>query len=202
MLDDGSDTRSTVTPPSPAWRPISQRGQPIHLGAVREGALAGGDVLALAAPGLERGGLQRAAIRERQRPRQRARCVHQRQVLGRCFVRLAAGKERDARHRRRHRGLEAASSVFSATSAALACFAHFCPAMTMFGFSTMPSSVDARVIELAEHRAQRPLGHLVAAVDGVGRMIAVHQHLGLDDGHDVRLPGTAPRSARARARWP
>ena len=44
---------------------------------------------------------------------------------------------------------------------------------------------DARVVELAEHRALRPLGDLVAALDGVAGVRAVHQHLRLDDRHDA-----------------
>ena len=52
--------------------PFAERRGAVHLGAVGEGALAGGDVLALAAPGLQRGRLQGAAVGERQLPRQRA----------------------------------------------------------------------------------------------------------------------------------
>ena len=47
--------------------------------------------------------------------------------------------------------------------------------------------VDARVVQLAEHRTQRPFGDAGALVDIVRRMLAIHQHLGLDDGNDMRF---------------
>jgi fructose-1,6-bisphosphatase/sedoheptulose 1,7-bisphosphatase-like protein len=49
----------------------------------------------VAAPGLQRRRLQRAAVRERQLPRMRAAGVHRVQVRGRVLVRLAAREEDD-----------------------------------------------------------------------------------------------------------
>ncbi len=62
------------------------------------------DVLRLAGPRLERGRLERAAVRERQLPRMRPERVHRVQVRGRVLVGLAAGEEHDPRHRRPGRG--------------------------------------------------------------------------------------------------
>ena len=75
-------------------------------------------------------------------------------------------------------------SVQSATSSALAWVAQPLPEMTMFGFSRIPSQVDALVVELVEDLVQRPLGRPVARLDVV---VGVHQHLGLDDRHDPLL---------------
>ena len=44
--------------------------------------------------------------------------------------------------------------------------------------------MDVLGVELGEHRAKRPPCHVVAGLD---RVVAVHQHLGLDDRHDARL---------------
>src|SRR5712671_4918723 len=50
--------------------PLALRGKAVHVGAVVEGLLRGGDVAGLAAPGLQRRILQRARVREGKRPRQ------------------------------------------------------------------------------------------------------------------------------------
>ena len=62
----------------------------------------------------------------------------------------------------------------------------------MFGFSSMPSSDDPLLVQLAEDLVQRLRRHVVAALD---RVVAVHQHLGLDDRHEAGLLARAPRSA-------
>src|SRR5262249_56751303 len=49
--------------------PLPEAGEPVHHGAVGEGALRRGDVLALPGPGLLRRRLQRAAIADRDSPR-------------------------------------------------------------------------------------------------------------------------------------
>src|SRR6266700_6769910 len=79
--------------------PLSKRGEPVHHGAMGEGALRSGDVLGFARPGLLRRRLQRAAIAEAEPPGQAAELVHGVEVGGRLFVRLVAGEEGDARHR-------------------------------------------------------------------------------------------------------
>ena len=59
-----------VTPPSSPNPPSTGRGgEAVHPGAVDEGALGGGDVLALAGPRLLRRGLQGAAVGEGERAR-------------------------------------------------------------------------------------------------------------------------------------
>ena len=57
--------------------------------------------------------------------------------------------------------------------------------------------VDALVAQLGEDRVQRPRGDVERALD---RVVAVHQHLGLDDRHEPGLLARARRSGRARAR--
>src|ERR1044072_5210300 len=86
--------------------PLAEGRKPVHPGTVREGALRRRDVLGLAAPGLLRRRLQRAAIRGGELPGQRPELVHGVEVGGRLLVGLAAGEERDAGNRGRHGGLE------------------------------------------------------------------------------------------------
>ena len=75
-------------------------------------------------------------------------------------------------------------TVASATCAAVACFAHFLPAMTMFGFSTMPSR---------RTRCRNSASNTLSSVASVTssqrsmRVVAVHQHFGLDDRDDRGL---------------
>src|ERR1700680_4784832 len=56
--------------------PLPARGEPVHHGAVGEGALGRGDVLGLAGPGLLRRRLQGSAVTEGQSPGQAADTVH------------------------------------------------------------------------------------------------------------------------------
>ena len=65
----------------------------------------------------------------------------------------------------------------------------------MFGLSSIPSSATLLVVELVEDRVQRVLGHVVAALD---RVVAVHQHLGLDDRHE---PGLLAERGVAASAW-
>ena len=69
-------------------------------------------------------------------------------------------------------------TVASATSCTLACSGQALPGRTMFGLSSMPSGRTRCRRSAANTRGQRRGGHLVAALD---RVVAVHQHLGLDD---------------------
>ncbi len=52
----------------------------------------------------------------------------------------------------------------------------------MLGFKIMPSKQHPLTVELAEHRVQRRLGYPGALLQGV---VAVHEHLGLDYGHQT-----------------
>src|SRR5215204_7728470 len=56
--------------------PLAEGSEPVHLGAVRKGALGGGDVLGLAGPRLLRRRLQGAAVAEGELPREAAEAVH------------------------------------------------------------------------------------------------------------------------------
>src|SRR5205814_2164430 len=72
--------------------------------ALREGC----DVRFLAAPRVERRGLERATVRDRQLPRVRSVRVHRVQVRAGGLVAVAAREEDDARARGRHRVAQAA----------------------------------------------------------------------------------------------
>src|SRR5829696_8412319 len=63
--------------------PLTERRKPVHPGAVRKGALGVRDVLRLAGPGLLRGGLEGAPIREGERPGKRPEPVHGVEMGGR-----------------------------------------------------------------------------------------------------------------------
>src|SRR3954465_7792947 len=76
--------------------PLALRSEAVHLRAVVEGFLRARHVAWLAAPRFERRILQRARIREGQRPRQALRRRHGIQVRGRRFVGLPARQEHDA----------------------------------------------------------------------------------------------------------
>src|SRR6185312_15717341 len=96
-----------LTPPAPPSRsllflgavPLPFRGEAVHAGAVVEGLLRRWHVARLPAPCLQRHGLQRAAVAERERPR-RARAIHRVQVRGGVFVALPARQEHHAGQRR------------------------------------------------------------------------------------------------------
>ena len=139
-------------------------------------------VLGLARPRLLRRCLQRAAVGEGEVPRQVADLVHRVEMRGRLLVGLAAGEERDARHRARHAVLQHPDGLLGdlfdagALGALLAGDRHVRLEHDAF-------QRDALAIELLELRLEHRLGDLEAAVDVV---IAVHQHLGLDDRHDLR----------------
>ena len=76
--------------------PFAECGHAVHLGAVGEGALASGHVLGFAAPRLQCGCLQRAAVGEGELPREGAERVHQREMRRGVLVRLSAREEGDA----------------------------------------------------------------------------------------------------------
>src|SRR6266851_2036655 len=76
--------------------PLALRGEAVHMGAVIEGLLRGGDVGRLPAPGFQRRILQRARVGESERPRQALHRRHRIEVRGRRLVGLAARQEHDA----------------------------------------------------------------------------------------------------------
>ena len=105
-------------------------------------------------------------------------------MLGRLGLALPARQEGDARHRRRDVTLEAAHRRFGDLLPADARLAAFLPEMTMLGFSTMPSRWMRCSKQLLEHGLEHRVGHFLAALE---RVVAVHQHFGLDDRDDVRF---------------
>src|SRR5262245_30451875 len=78
---------------------------------MQERLLRPGAVLGLAAPGLERRGLEGAAVGERELPGAAAEAVHLGEVRGRVLVALAAREEDDPRHRGGHAVAEAAQRL-------------------------------------------------------------------------------------------
>ena len=83
--------------------------------------------------------LQRASVAEGERPRQRPGGVHQAQMQRRVGRALAARQECDAGHRRRARGASASARSPRRPARARTSWRSSCPAITMFGLSTMPS---------------------------------------------------------------
>src|SRR5215203_6138138 len=164
--------------------PLAERCEAVHLGAVREGGLRGGDVAGLTAPGLLGRRLQGAAVRERELPREAADAVHGVEVGGRLLVRLAARQEGNARHGRGHAALQHLQRLLrdlldgSRLARLLARHDHV-------GLQHRALEGHALVVELLVDLLQHPFGDLGAGGDVVR---AVHEHLGLDDRHDVRLP--------------
>src|SRR5690242_17249898 len=86
--------------------PLALRSEPIHVRAVCESTLCGGDIVGLTGPDLLRLMLQGAAIRERDRPWERSHLIHQVQMQCRFLIRLAAREEGDSGNRRRHAFLQ------------------------------------------------------------------------------------------------
>ena len=174
----------TSTPPSR---------QAVHARPVRQRSLPGRHVRGIAAPCLERRGLQRAPVRERQLPRVRPDPVHLVQVDGRILVRLTAGQEDDAGDVRGTFALRTADGRLRDLDrsrlrrAALRRDHHV-------HLEERAGEVDPRVGELRVERAEGPAGRVLARLD---RVRAVHQDLRLDDRHDVGLL-TERRVARHR----
>ena len=106
------------------------------------------------------------------------------EVGGRLLVALTARQEHDARApppgttSRKH-AIVASRDLLGRRPARRV---HFLPGITMFGFSSMPSSSTRCAIERVEHRVQRGGRDRRATLD---RVVAVHQHFGLDDRDDA-----------------
>ena len=119
------------------------------------------------------------------------------EVRRRRHVGLAAGEEHDARLRRRHGALEHAQG-------ALGDLVHARLARVLLArhhHARLQDQVLERDV-VRRHRgvgrAQRRLGHLLAALDRCGRRRAAPR---ARSSARWTPPGRAPRSARARARW-
>ena len=116
-------------------------------------------------------------------------------MRGRLLVRLAAGQERDARHRGRHAILEHVDGFLR----------HLLDRSPFGGFLARYHHVrlehgalelHVRVIEFLVHGLEHPFGDPIAAIRVVA---AVHQHFRLYDGHDILLLAQC-RIARERVR--
>ena len=161
--------------------PLAERGEAVHHGAVVEGALCCRDVFGFAGPGFLRRGLQRAAVGERDVPRQRAHLVDGVEMRGGVFVGLAARQERDTGHGGGHAFFQHAQRLLrdffhrSALTRLLAGDRHV--RLEHHAFER-----DAVEEQRLEGFLEHPAGDLDAAVDIVA---AVHQHFRLDDRHDA-----------------
>src|SRR2546421_336788 len=71
--------------------PLAECRQPVHPGAVDEGALGGSHIFGLSGPRLLRGMLQRTPVGESELPGEGAKLVHRVEVGGGLLVGLAAG---------------------------------------------------------------------------------------------------------------
>src|SRR5438874_13582997 len=76
--------------------PLAFRGEAVHARAMVKRLLRRADVRRLAAPGLQRRVLQRAAVAEGERPGERTHAIHRVEVRGRVLVGLPAREEHDA----------------------------------------------------------------------------------------------------------
>src|ERR1700733_15207734 len=156
------------------------RGQTIQPGTDGELPLAARQAGHRAAPGLQSGILQRASVAEGERPRQRPRRIHQAQVQRRLGRALPPREERDAGHCRRYVALQDAHGLLG-DLLGRGLLRALLPRDHHVGLEHHALENDARGVEVRKHALEHDIGHLLAALD---RMIAVHQHLGLDDGHD------------------
>jgi len=157
----------------------------ILIGAMEKRLLSGADVGRLAAPGLERRLLDRARERERQRPWHAAAEAHVHRVeVGRCQLRrLPAGKKGDAGDGRGDDAQEAADGgVGDGLDARL--LGGGLARQDHVRLEQHSFEKNVLRVELVEDDVQRRLGDFVAALE---RVVAVHQHFGLDDRHQSRL---------------
>src|SRR6266700_566738 len=175
--------------------PLAERRQAVHPGAMGKSALRGRDVLGFAAPGLLRSRLQGAAIREGEFPGQWSKLVHGVEMRGCVFVRLAAGEERDTRHRAGHAGLEQTHGLLG-DFLDRGFLRRFLAGNRHVRLEHDAFERDAVIVEFLERRLECPLTRRIAAIDVV---IAIHQDFRLDDRNDLLLL-TKRRVARERMR--
>ena len=160
-----------------------------------ERALGGGDVLGFPRPGPLRRCLQRSAVRKSYVPWQRTHPADGVKMRSRFLVRLPAGEECNARNSGWHAGLEHAHGFFG--DLLDRCLSgRFLPRHRHIGLERHAFECDAVVEKLLEGLLQHPGRHLDTAVD---RVVAVHQHFGLDDRYDVFVLAER-RIARQRMR--
>ena len=170
-------------------------GGAVHLRAVVERPLGGLDVPRLAAPRLQRRRLQRAAVRERELPRVRARARSSRSGARSRPRRTGRPRGRRSRAPPRARGGRSTSSVRSATSSDARCGGGVVAGEHHVRLQQRALEVDALVVQLGVD-APAGRGRSPVALSSIV-WVAVHQHLGLDDRHEARLLGER-RIARER----
>jgi hypothetical protein len=153
--------------------------QTIQLRPYEQGLLAARITSRLAAPRGQRVLLQRPAIAERQRPRQRARRIHEAQMQRGIGRTLAAREEGNAGNRRRHLSFERAQRRLR----------HLLGARlnrTLFaghhhvGLEHHALEKHACREQMAEYPVEHEVGYLFAALQAMG---AIHQYFGFDDGY-------------------
>ncbi|EGE56035.1 hypothetical protein RHECNPAF_770083 [Rhizobium etli CNPAF512] len=162
--------------------PVALGGEAVHLGAVGEFALAGGDIFRLAVPGLEGAVLQGAAIGEGDEPGQ-VKTIDRGKMRGRLFRGLAAGEESDAGNRRRNRALQHLDGALG--NFLDRCLAGVLAVDDHVRLQDHAFEADASFGQFLENDAQGGFSHFGAAVDVVVARLAVHQAFRLDDRHDL-----------------
>ncbi len=162
-------------------RPLTARGESVHARAMSEGGLSGGDIFFLAAPDIERRGLQSASIREGEFPRRVADLVDRIEVSGGVLIGLSARQERDRRHAGGDASFEAEES----------CFGDFFDSGLLralgagddhVGFKDRAFEMDVLHAQIAIGDVEHGFGCFEAGVDIVG---AIHEDFGFDDRDDL-----------------
>jgi hypothetical protein len=175
--------RQVATPPSPSPACTSRSARAVALRAVVVGLLPGRDVLGLAAPRLQRGRLERAAVRERELPRPPPSSF----IFERWAVASSSLWPPD---RNTTPGTAAGTTRGSSRRVASATCVTLCLRRALgAGEHHVRLEQDllerhALVVQLAKTTCSVRVGRLVAALD---RVRPVHQHLGLDDRNDSRF---------------
>ena len=165
----------------PVVTPVPRR--TVATSAVEQRLLSGLDVGHLALPRLQRRRLQRTSVRERSSHGWGPILF----ITSRCTV---AGTSAWPPDRKTIPGiadgtlLRKQRSVRSATSCSSACRAAPLPDSTMFVLSSVPSRATRCSASCAKSARSVSDRHVVAGLD---RVVAVHQHFGLDDRDDARF---------------
>src|SRR5215207_2657921 len=167
-------------------RPFAEGGKSVHPGTMGKGTLAGGEILAAPAPGLEGRCLESPAIGEGQVPWELAHRVHQREMMCRLLIALAAGEKGNSGHGGRNGAFEDAQGLFG----------HLLRCRLLPGVLAGNDHVrlendglqpDAGDKEFIEEGIENPFGNRGAAVDVMARDRTIHQHLGFDDRNNILL---------------
>mmetsp|Transcript_5691 Transcript_5691/g.23652 ORF Transcript_5691/g.23652 Transcript_5691/m.23652 type:complete len:432 (+) Transcript_5691:393-1688(+) len=161
---------------------LAEVGERVSLGALEERGLRGGDVLVLAEPGLEAGLLERAAVGEGEGPGLLGvEGVHGVERERGLLLGHAAREEGDAGDGGRHGVLEDADGGLGDFRHGRGRFGRLARADHV-GLEERALEEDLVVRELLVARRDDLLGDLGGDLDRVG---AVHEDLGLDDGHEA-----------------